>query len=469
MYEKYSEFIVPDRLRASSRGKLSIVEETESDRARVLYSAAFRRLQRKTQVFPLEENAAVRSRLTHSLEVAHVGKFIATTIVKKMRKDGAQDRFGVDEDLALALINIVETACLLHDIGNPPFGHFGEAAICNWFSEYVGRSEKARPLQHDLQADFRNFDGNPQGFRVITRIAGADGVTGMNLLIPQIAATVKYPGLPSQIDKGNPLTRKAGTFVSDALTWAEVRNRLALHSGRRFPLAYMMEAADDISYCLSDIEDGLEKEILSNHDVVVTEILDHLEREPEAKAVVERAHKIALDSMDQIEQVVSFRSSLVRHLVADASNQYLEKHDKVLSGVLPGLLETGSVSGILLNAIRETVKKLLYGRRSSHRVELTGHAAITGILKSYECVLSMPRSDFAELLNGNKAKKHHEEQMRLISLIAAKHKKAYSVSVSKPVGDEEELFLRIHLIVDFVAGMTDVFALQTYQMLSGIR
>lgn len=135
----YQSLLIGDRIRASTRGAKDITEEVESDRARVLYSASFRRLQRKTQVFPLEDNASVRTRLTHSLEVAHVGRYLATTVIKLMRERGLAASYGLqDIGLQHAFSVTVEVACLLHDIGNPPFGHFGEVAISKW-NRFLGR------------------------------------------------------------------------------------------------------------------------------------------------------------------------------------------------------------------------------------------------------------------------------------------------------------------------------------------
>jgi len=430
----------------------------------VLYSAAFRRLQRKTQVFPLEENAAIRSRLTHSLEVAHVGKYLATTVLSKFRERKKSGQLGIDEECSLAFANVIETACLLHDIGNPPFGHFGEAAISNWYSSYAKRSSK----KVADSGDFTFFDGNPEGFRIITRLAGADGSSGMNLTMPQIAATVKYPITPDQILEGSPLRKKAGIFFSEAGIWDQVRSALNLAKGRRFPLAYLMEAADDISYCLSDIEDGIEKGIIFSHSDVVESIIRKIS-DADAIRVVEGAKDQALKHVGSVDPAVSFRSNLVRFMVDNAAEIYVTEHERIFDGARDGLVEANSVSGHILKAIKSTVAEMLYGRPASHRIELTGHAAITGILKEYECVLDLAKMDFQKIFADGKCHKQHEQEMRLISLLPKKHRIAYQRAMELVPDDDKELSARIHLIIDFVAGMTDVFALRTYQDLSGIR
>lgn len=463
----YEELLKPQRIRTSSRGSVSLLQETESDRARVIYSAAFRRLQRKTQVFPLEENAAVRSRLTHSLEVAHVGRYLVTSVLEKMGTD--RDKFGIDANCALAMVNTVETACLLHDIGNPPFGHFGEAAISNWFKDYLARS---RYSKNDgvsaLNEDMRNFDGNPQGFRSITKLAGADGKTGMNLTFAQIASTVKYPISAESIDLDNPLYKKAGVYSTEKEVWTRIKDGLNLGDRQRFPLAYLMEAADDISYCLSDIEDGIEKGILKYKEFVDFLSTKSGELGGAAKEV-NNAISTAEKNENVVDRAVSFRSKLITYLVKNAAGVYVDEHDAIWSGAQKGLVETDSESGRILKAIKETVRTLLYGKRSSHERELAGHAAIRGVLKSYECLLEISRDDFDCILLGRAAKVHHlQEELRLFSLMANKHIVCYKNSVTSDSSQEDEWMMRVRLVVDYVAGMTDVFTLRTYQNLSGI-
>lgn len=465
----YKNILVAKRFRPSSRGDKGILQESESDRARVLYSAAFRRLQRKTQVFPLEENAAIRSRLTHSLEVAHVGRFLATSFIKKLMDASggdAREKYGIDDECSLVIPNMVETACFLHDIGNPPFGHFGESAIANWFKGYWNRCDegiKTEDQALELKADMLAFDGNPQGFRIITRLTGVDD-HGMNLLLPQIASIVKYPIDPGSIDKSMPLRKKAGVYYSENDLWKRICDELGLSEGQRFPLAYLMEAADDISYCLSDIEDGIEKDFFTHEDFV-EEVLKGVSGNPEAMGLVKRAHDSALGSASFIEPHVSFRAKLVNYLVDEVSSIYIDKHEEIFSGQLPGLVEACPVASTLLEAIKDAVFKLLYGRRSSVELELTGLAAIDGVLKRYEPLLDLKFDDFNKIFKLERCDRGLDTEVKMFSLLAKKHVAAYERSRDL-IGERSA---RVRLVVDFVAGMTDVFALRTYQMFSGIR
>ena len=478
MEENYEKLLKPIRRRPSSRGMKGLVEESESDRSRILYSAAFRRLQRKTQVFPLEENAAVRSRLTHSLEVAHVGRYLATSVVDKFASKRKLRKYHVGPNERLALASIVDTACLAHDIGNPPFGHFGEAAISAWADKLVdgkfcsanearagGKKRFGTGKEAEIVKDFSRFDGNPQGFRIMASIAGVDG-NGMNLTAAQLAATVKYPCFASETTEKNPILKKAGVFHSEREVWGWVRESFGLKEKVRFPLAFLMEAADDISYCLSDIEDGIEKGYTS-HKAFYAEVRHTLEKSNASTAFLDDVLTRAKNSAASVDETIFVRTSLVRRLVDEASTAYVDKHSSIFSGAAIDLLDKNSEAYILLDAIRETVKNQLYGRRASVELELTGYTAITGILKKYESIIDLSESDFLSL-KAPKVRSSLVEAQRLYSLFPPKYLATYERSIySLPEG--EVWCARVRLVMDFVAGMTDVFALQTYQIFKGIR
>lgn len=473
MVASYSDLLKVQRLRSSSRDTRSILDESESDKARVLYSASFRRLQRKTQVFPLEENAAIRSRMTHSLEVAHVGRYLSTRFLGMVDKGEAglsRDKLGIDEACVLAISNIVETACLLHDIGNPPFGHFGESAISNWFHGYWPEVLEKRfagdASANRLAKDFQEFDGNPQGFRIITRVGGVDDF-GMNLTVAQIASTVKYPVDPEGIGLSAVFSKKAGFFHSEGEHGKAVWEKLGLMPGARFPLAYLMEAADDISYCLSDIEDGIEKGYLRHEDFTDALIVG-VEKDTEASAFVKKALEEAQRYQDSVDVVVLFRTKIITYLVERIARSYCENHERIFAGQTVELAKNGTPEHSILKAVRDVVANLLYGRRASHELELTGHAAMLGILRRYESILNLKRDDAELLTRGGKPSKMLEEQAKLFSFLPKKHVDAYRRRATG-ASDIDEWMARCHLVTDYISGMTDVFALRTYQMLSGIR
>ena len=239
-----------------------IVDQLESDRGRIINSAAVRRLQQKTQVFPLERNAAVRSRLTHSLEVQQTGRFIVRTLYKQLGERAGE--FGLD-GLERPLESLVEMTCLMHDIGNPPFGHFGEFAIGQWFNANleslfdaaVPAGQGDASLRGRMLADLKQFEGNAQAIRLVVSLSR------LNLTYTQTAGLLKYvrAAYAPRPDKGAPgayLHKKPGFYLSEEPFVADLRQALGLRPGTRHPVAYIMEAADDIAYCLADIEDSVE-------------------------------------------------------------------------------------------------------------------------------------------------------------------------------------------------------------------
>ena len=252
----------------ASEGDLSLViDQLESDRGRIINSAAVRRLQQKTQVFPLERNAAVRSRLTHSLEVQQTGRFIVRTLYKQLGERATQ--YGLD-GLEGALESLVEMTCLMHDIGNPPFGHFGEFAIGEWFKRNlstlfdaaVPNGEGNSELRSRMLIDLEQFEGNAQAIRLVVSLLR------LNLTYTQTAGLLKYvrAAYAPKPAKGTPgayLLKKPGFYLSEEFFVDDLQAALGLQPGTRHPVAYIMEAADDIAYCLADIEDSVEKGIFT--------------------------------------------------------------------------------------------------------------------------------------------------------------------------------------------------------------
>ena len=467
---KYSEILTPTRFRASTTDALStsdkgsLLQAVESDRARVVYSPAFRRLQGKTQVFPLDDNAAIRTRLTHTLEVAHVGKFLANSVLEQFDRENLSEKLGLEKEHRSAFVTLVETACLLHDIGNPPFGHFGEQAIARWFTNF-SENNTSGYCRHDL-LDLVRFDGNPQGFRIATRLSGADPSTGLNLTVTQLACMLKYIGLPKDVHSVKGL-KKPGAFSTEEEVFAEVCAAYNIKPGGKFPLAYLMETADDISYCLSDIEDGVEKGLLS-HDEAIKGIVKECSGCEEAKEIVVEASSRAEEEEKVVPTHIGFRSRIIRQLVEHAATTYVEKHEKVWAGELQELIGADDPCGQVLKGVKSFARSRIYADKLPQMMELSGLAVIAGLLDRFRPLLEMKGMDFQSLVKGGEIRKTRQIEGRLLSTIAERHLDVY-IKFSDGADDGHEKTLRAHLIVDFVSGMTDRFALETYQRLSGIR
>ena len=363
--------------------------------------------------------------------------------------------------MGIAFVTVVEIACLLHDIGNPPFGHFGEVAISSWFKNYVAEMES----RNDVLPDLTNFDGNPQGFRIATRLSGKDTQTGMNLTFVQLASMLKYVGLPKDINSVT-LT-KAGAFGTESESLQQVMSRFDLKVGGRFPLAYLMDAADDISYCLSDLEDGVEKEILTHSDVI-SGIEESCNDCPEAQRIIHSAADYAR-GQSAVPEHIAFRSWIIRELVQYAATRYLDHHESFLNGTASDLIDQTAPQGQLLSGVKVFARQRVYNHKIPQKLELSGWAVISGLLDHLKPILDMTRGKFVCLaLNTGKGRRFPRES-RLLNRIAPRHLAVYIDQYRAEMSDDEEFENRAHMIVDFVSGMTDQFALQTYQSLSGIE
>lgn len=492
----YTGILTKKRSRSSTLSVRTLAVEAESDRGRLVFSAPFRRLQQKAQVFSLEANAAVRSRLTHSIEVAQIGRFIADQIVENLLGknliDAAQSR---------AFVTFVEVACLMHDLGNPPFGHFGEAAIADWFRSKgflaltaAGQAsgiDFSRSDKEEALADFVEFDGNCQGLRIASILQWNDDPYGLNLTYTSLASYLKYLRRPdfnvSIAVKERPFQKKAGFFSTEEPLVKEIWAHFGINSDnpRRFPLAYVMEAADDIAYCISDLEDSIEKELLVA-DRVFSDLLGKWNSQELngadtlASNITEILQKAATVGSSPASRFTAFRTSLSRALSEAASEEYCNRHESILAGQPEGLIPSHSAGGKFLDILKNYCREKVYQHPSIERKELAGLTAVRGLLEHFNCLLECSSERFVASLN--QAKKDNAGvnilvERKLLSLFPDRYKQAYNHSVlaldklqlTPEKKRLKEWNLRAHLVTDFISGMTDDFALWSYQMLSGIR
>ncbi|MBS4068405.1 MAG: dGTPase [Sulfurimonas sp.] len=457
----------------------------ESDRGRILSSPAFRRLQKRTQVFALELNASIRTRLTHSLEVGQTARFIAKTILSKLKKDGL-DTYGLEE-FENAFVSTAEMTSLLHDIGNPPFGHFAEQTINKWIKEntlpilesFHTTSNETQTLKNILAEDICNYDGNAQAIRIITKLQR------LNLSYTQILSVLKYTrgayeAKPSKEDALSYLMKKPGFYYSEKEFIEKIQDKLEVKHGHRFPITYIMEASDDISYLTADLEDSVEKGILSL-DEVYNLIKNECEKEGE-NYLLEAIQK-RYDQAKKNEEPYQFnmfftliRAELIKPLVSHVVNIYISNHEAVFNGEFnSALLEFDKESKYYkaIKILQDISLKHIYQNKEVQQLELQGYTIINGLLNIYKPLLELSAKDFEKLL--------HDERiecfvaMRLIKRISSKQIVAYKNDV-KVLEDKEkesakilEFYYRVRLIIDFISGMTDDFALHEYQVLSAIK
>lgn len=471
----YRSCLTTARPRISASGaSRDLVEETESNRGRIIQSAALRRLQQKTQVYPLETNAAVRSRLTHSLEVQQTGRFIARTILAQLKERGELEAVGL-AGIEIAFVNLVEMSCLTHDVGNPPFGHFGEAAFNEWlegnatdcYADACGPNPTT--LWSDvLRADLVHFEGNAQGLRIL------HSLQGLNLTYSQLGALLKYTRGAWQVPKAQSYCeKKPGFFYSEQSLVNELWQQTNLVSGCRHPLVYIMEAADDIAYCIADLEDAVDKEILS-----LPELKSYLTEEWQRLAgneqwlleVIERS-AVGVDSAYGF--ITRLRTALVQRLVHYAAERYLEQHQAVFDGSLDQPLISGQTPEFwALETLRQVALKYVFCNLEKETPEIRGYTALHGMLNLFRPLLCLSKQGEGTLDIGDF--QGSILASRLWHRLPDKYKSVYEASVAG-LSEERlehrrdlEWYYRVRLVIDYLSGMTDHFLLAEYQRLSGI-
>lgn len=423
----------------------------ESDYGRLISSAPIRRLQDKTQVFPLESNDYIRTRLTHSLEVSYIGGSIGQSVEKILIEKGdiSNDKIGF-------LSSLLRVSGLVHDLGNPPFGHFGEVAIQGFFKDYFEKHPKV--LSDIEKADFIHFDGNVQTFRILTRLYYFGDEYSYNLTYSTLASVVKYPSDSVEGNK-NPFTeiakKKFGYFVSETDKYKAINDYLQLHH-RRSPIVYLMEAADDIAYSAADIEDGIKLGIIKVDDVKEVFESNLKKNKEEVLACLEELETKFDKSLRNRDSIIvqKFRIKTQTLMINAILNTFKEKYDLIMNGELEDeLIKVSDASDI-----REAYKKLtgrIFNNKSILIKELAGKEAIEGLLDFFVTAAESP--DFKS--EGN------NYQSRLYNIISSNFKTIFERHTDYPI----DFYNRLRLIVDYISGMTDGHAISLYQALKGIK
>ncbi|WP_305419269.1 dGTPase [Photobacterium leiognathi] len=486
--------IVPQALKNTNN--IAELKNFESDRGRIINSAAIRRLQQKTQVFPLERNAAVRSRLTHSLEVQQVGRYITQLIFKELPKDIQKEYQLID--LERQFESIVEMSCLMHDIGNPPFGHFGEQAINDWFSKNLLnllKDEEGKTrlnLPQPIQRDLTNFEGNAQAIRLIHTLLG------LNLTYSQVSGVFKYTRRGDELppkDSQNPnlndysyLAKKVGYYLSEYRYIESLRTILSIEPYCRSPFSYIMEAADDISYGIADIEDAVEKGIINLEQLKIA-LDNEFENVSEAfklntnnkmKEITDKAYDSAkrANNCASSHFFVTLRVKINTHLPKHACKQFINNIHQVYNGNFNrALIEDKGVEHALVQTLKNVAKNYAFCDPEVENCELQGYRIITGLLEAYKPLLKLDRKTFSNISSAPLYEK------RLYKKLPNKHLRAYEIAMST-LEDEVnknldfkflpydfhidiwEFYFRVRLIQDYISGMTDQFAYDEYRNLN---
>jgi len=412
----------------------------QRDYDRIIFSSPFRRMQNKTQVFPLPGSVFVHNRLTHSLEVASVGRSLGSMFVEKAEAE----KMEIENPLFQEIGSVVSAACLAHDMGNPPFGHSGEDAIAQFFK----KSNEPR-LRNELSeaewSDFTQFDGNANAFRLLSHPFNGRRDGGFALTYTTLASIVKYPYESMLTEKP-----KFGFFQSEKTIYRRIASELGLNQigGNpdkyvRHPLVFLVEAADDICYQLMDLEDAHKLKIHS-FDRTRSLLLNFFDTQTEQKQITRINETLNLVS-DPNEQIAYLRASVIGKLVKQCTDVFYEKQDVIFAGSFQKALidQVQPTSLAAIKEIKEVSIRNIYNDRSVVEIEISGYQIIGTLLEVFVDAILNPKEGFSK---------------KLIQLMPDQYG-----------GNHESTYAKVQAVVDFVSGMTDLYALDLYRKIKGIN
>lgn len=460
----------------NNKSSYDLRSEFQKDYHRIIGSASFRRLQDKTQVFPLDKSDFIRTRLTHSLEVASFGKSLGQTIFSKIinQKLDSEVTYEIKEHIC----NILECAGLIHDIGNPPFGHFGEDSIRDWFKNnldnyFLGNEKLTHILAPEMLEDFYNFEGNAHALRLLSRLHFLVDENGMHLTYALLNTIIKYPVSSLEINKasGNIKDKKMGYFYSEK----ELFNEITTETGAidcRYPLTYILEAADDIAYMTADIEDAVKKGLLS-FDALKTALTKYIEKakQPQEAQLI----KQVLEKLDQcynrskenifyaggsffeINAVQNWIIYLQRILLGYATDGFVDNYACIMEGRFTKEIISATPAVILAKALKEIAYKYAFCSESILKIELSAASIYNALLDNF----------VKAVINYDTEYEMSSLDKKLVSIISDSYRTVYKInSANKP--ENIRLYLRLLLVTDYICGMTDSYAEELYRQIKGI-
>ena len=415
----------------------------QRDYDRLIFSSPFRRLQNKTQVFPLPGNIFVHNRLTHSLEVASVGRSLGNKIAQFIK----QQNVPIDNPELLEEIGtIVSSACLAHDLGNPPFGHSGEEAISYFFSEGEGMYFK-KLLSDEEWADLSHFEGNANAFRLLTHSFNGRRPGGYTMTYTTLASIVKYPFESKASAKGY----KYGFFQSEKEIFQQVAEELGIRRISenplqyvRHPLVFLVEAADDICYQIMDIEDSHKMRILSYDET--TNILENFYDKNEDKEdlkIIARTFKVVTDKN---ERIAFLRAGIINKLINACADIFCQNYETIMMGEFKSSLikNLTGTNKMAYDKCTELAYSRIYHTNIVTQIQIAGFKILGTILKEYTDAVLKPETYYAR---------------NILSVMPEQYQ----------VSKDDSMYNKIQTVVDYVSGMTDSYALNLYRKIKGIE
>ncbi len=433
----------------------------------IICSTLFRRLQDKAQVFPLDDDDYVRTRLTHSLEVSAIGKKIGEYVFHQLRKIKKDDWF--EKHTEKEFSDVLLCAGLVHDIGNPPFGHFGEYAIREWFQKNLnglslGKKKVIDILTEWQRQDLYFFEGNAQSLRLLSKTPYLGKEQGFNLSYKVLGAIMKYPISSADLKTNNPNQyKKIGYNFSERALFQDIDSSMGL-KGNRHPLSYLLEAADDIAYRTSDLEDAMVKKVISFPQIVEGfqqyEMLQKGASGDDVKKYTNKLQEIYQEELSkngrkpELTAVQRWNRYIQGVMIQDAGNAFVKHYEEIMEGNFRGDLFDATVSGCIIHAIAKLSERLIYTSSIKTRTELFGRRVIDSLLSQF-----MP----AAIVYDTEEETTFIEK-RTIDTVSEFYKSMYH-SEAQGKSQEEKLYLRILMITDYISGMTDNYAKKLYQEL----
>ena len=416
----------------------------QKDFDRLIFSASFRRLQDKTQVFPLAQTDYVRTRLTHSLEVSSVCRSLGTLLGEHLVKSESINNL-TPADLGA----ILAAGALAHDIGNPPFGHAGEEAISRFFKRNPVGVEAIEAMRPEEQADLLSFEGNAQAFRVLTKLQNVDNIGGLQLSLPVLASIMKYPCASSHKPQEKHVAfKKYNYFQSEKVLFATVADQCGMkpYPGLegvwyRHPLTYLLEAADDICYHLVDLEDAYRLKLISSEEI--THFLERLITV--TRPLPESKLKSIGRTKDRVEYLRAFTIGLLIDRVMEA---FIVNETKIIEGELTQPLLDLIPEAEVLQEIKAYSQEYIYHSDSVLKVGIAGFKVIDTLLEAFVDAVEQGSR------GGSRSK------MLLKFLPDQFFEKNREIN--------ENPYLRVQRITDFVSGMTDRYAVKVFKMITGV-
>ena len=482
----WSKYLSPDRVRGGKYtvGVADKRSPFESDYGRVLFSSAIRRMHDKTQVIPLTNGDAILTRLTHSIHVMNIAESLILNYTRSKRFCDENPDLEKRYELVSALSAVARSAAFVHDVGNPPFGHFGEDVIQEYFSRHKEKQNSFSADSKDEQQiqrkslDFTQFDGNAQGFRILTRLQYIGALDGLNLTFATLAAYMKYPN-PGVKDTKYIGTKKHGVFWSEENVFNKMVEACHLKCDdgkiKRHPLSFIVEAADSIAYLTMDIEDAYGLKWFGM-DTLISGIDHYLNEKSEmSKSVVDIIGYKSKALCDrkfipgaERKAAVDFRVTMIQYLVNLAVSNFINHMDEIDAGPYSKELIEDDDNNVA-KALSKFSQQYIYSRREICAEEITGRTVLIGLLDQLSYYAFHKDCKFRERVKSAISRSRlevsiHENSFPEEVYKFFKESELYDYDIEK-MGS----YGRWRMIVDFVSSMTDKYAVTLYQQLSGNR